>query len=162
LSQKENDNFTFEINFEPSFVKCSKINLASSGILEIVIFERGDNQEVFVSEKVKINSENKIKLFSFLESYEFKIKSRQDTIGTEKYFSNGDSVTAYIITEGIDGVEVNGRMTRAHVNHKFSFWSPKKGTENYTLVEILFAIFNSSFLKAETLNYLKELKNYFD
>lgn len=150
------------IVFEPSFSNQSEFTIRcgeKGNSIQVKVWSK-DKHSIAMNETAKLDDSQAENLQKFLSSYEFKIKSSQDTIGTEKIFEKGDSVTAYIISEGLDGVNVKGTYTTNSGSKQFAFWSPNKASSNHKLVENIFSL-SRAFKKKRICEYLKVLEQYF-
>jgi hypothetical protein len=160
-AQTESD-YELTVVFEPSFSNKSEFTIrrAEKGCtIQLKVWNKG-KRSFMINETAKLNKSEVDNLQNLLRSYEFKIKTNQDTIGTEKIFENGDSVTAYVISEGLDGVNVKGTYTTNSVSKHFAFWSPEKNSDNYKIVKNILSL-GRPFRRKRTCEYLKTLEGYF-
>lgn len=105
-----------------------------------------------VTEQKSIRNEEISVLTKFFKNYTFTRKGSIDTISVDKVIRpNGDTVLAYMISAGLDGITIEGNYNKRH----FEFWSPRKDTENHKLMEMIFRLMNSSFSKPEIVRYIK-------
>lgn len=153
------------VNFEPSFGNQSTLILQRlpDGTFwnECTIYADEDKSKTKSREKTSTSEEKVSSIVAFLETYNFKVKGSTDTISSERVLWLGDSTTAYKTSYGGDGITVNGSFTRNGVSKKFAFWSPKKESENYRFVQLLFSMASNSFKKKKTLAHVKALQRYF-
>lgn len=162
---QQNGQRILTMSFEPSFSKRSTLTFrgiqgeAFQG--ELIIFKNEEKSKIACRERVKISEEKITTILDFLKTYEFKIKGSVDTVSSERVLFRGDSTTAYKISHGNDGITVSGFLLWNGVTKRFAFWSPGKESENYQLIQKIFALSNSSFKKKKSLNHLKTLQNYF-
>jgi len=156
---------TLAFEFSPAFIEKSSLIFHAgtrAPFAELIIFEKARPQNVRHKEKLDLQSDSLTKLIDSFKNYRFRVKGNEDTIGIEKYLGKGgDTVVSYIVTEGLDGVTVNGALTQGARVRKFAFWSLKEGTDNYKLMYKVFAILNSSLKEQESITYIKELQRYF-
>lgn len=134
-----------KIEFHPSFIYGSSIEVnLETGSCTI-------GYDSLNTATLNFDMDGTSELISFFESYDFKIKGSVDTTG---YTSDGKP----IMSIGMDGITVSGSFE----NKKFQFWSPKKGSENFRLIEILFRNLYKSSNEIDSLQtYLKLLEQYF-
>jgi hypothetical protein len=64
-------------------------------------------------------------------------------------------------TTGTDGITVNGTFAQNNAERKFSFWSPRKGSDNNKLVKQIFTLLSKSFPEEKSINYIEQLEVYF-
>lgn len=122
---------TLVFEFSPAFIGKSTLIFHSGTrkpFAELMVFDRENTQKVQHREKLNLPSDSLTKLIDFLEDYRFSIKGNEDTIGIEKHLGKGgDTVVSYVVTEGLDGVTVNGALTRGGRVQKFAFGHLKEG-----------------------------------
>jgi hypothetical protein len=162
---QQNNQLILTIDFEPSFANSTTLTFrgVQGGMFqaEMVVFKDEEKSKVECREKGNISEDRLASILNFIKTYDFKIKGSVDTISFERVFWRGDSTTVYKISHGNDGITVSGSLLWNGVTKRFAFWSPGKETENYQLIQKIFALSNSSFKKKKSLNHLKALQNYF-
>ena len=154
--QPRNQEYILNIVFYPSFISSSKLTIeaeADSASIALAVFEKQTKRALIAKSDIEL-------LTNFLKSYKYEIRGSIDTIGIHKGLK-GDTSTYYEISMGTDGIDVEGDFNKNNIIKKFAFWSPKKGSENQKLIEILFRITNDSFDDEITTSYINQLKEYF-
>jgi len=154
---QKNSPYTLSINFAPSFIYSSSLIINSNGDSSSIEFKFNQNNR----DKTNLKNSDLVPLSDFLKTYKYQIKNNIDTLGSYKKFIDGDSVTIYRISAGLDGIIVNGSLIQNDKTQTFAFWSPKKGTDNQKLISIIFGLLDKSFTNDTTISYLEQLKQYF-
>ena len=152
--QQKKEEYTLNIFFYPSFISSSRLIIVDAGdsaSMTLAVTEKQSKRALIKKSDIEL-------LTAFLKSYKSRIKGSSDTIAVHKG-PKGD--TYYEVSDGTDGINVTGDFSENNIEKKFTFWSPKKGTENQKLIQILFQLMNNSFSDEATLSYLGELKEYF-
>ena len=165
FGQSKADSYNIGIVFLPSFSSPSKLlikNTPDSTFIDLTI-QRKQGRNLIISDAAFVKKEDLAPLTDFLKTYDFPIKGKADTMALHKGpFFKGDTTTIYELYTGADGVNVYGLLDQNDTIKKFAFWSPKKDSDNYKLVDILFAIMDGGLKKKESRTYIKALKAYFN
>jgi hypothetical protein len=149
--------FSFKTEFQPSFIPSSILTIQDNGKKCIVSIKSKS-----FSEKCEINGSKLVDIINFLNHYKFKIKGSIDTLGTFTEIENGDTITYYSLNAGTDGIDVNGQLVCDKITKEFKFWSPRKGTDNDSLIVLLFDLMNDNLKNDKTMNYIEQLEQYFN
>jgi len=148
---------TLIIDFKPSFIENSTLIFANKSDNYIMTIK---SENLIDSSFVSNASLTDLK--SYFKEYDFAHKGSIDTIGQVKEIENGDTIVYYQLSMGCDGINVYGKLVEKDYTRTFKFWSPNKDDKNHKLIEILFRNMYEHFDKAETIEYLERLEQYFD
>lgn len=156
-------DYILRLNLCPSFLDPSEISIKTKGDSAILCLRVYKYRTKVLSTKkeIIIPSQKLTSLTNFLKTYQFKIKSNIDTVGSHKEFLHGDSILAYDIEMGSDGITVSGIFEQSNTSSKFEFWSPKKETQNAKLMALLFNILDITFTDKKSIDYTEQLQQYF-
>ena len=147
---------TLTIKFYPSFIRSLNLTIEKEDSLYSVSIEKYDLKETTI-----LSDSSFVTLRDFLNEYRFEHKSsvseRQDTV-----IVKGDTVINKVLSIGLDGISVYGKLTENGEIKTFKFWSPRKGDLSHEFVEILFDIMYNHFKSEEFVNYLEKLAIYFN
>jgi len=157
LAQTDSADFTFSINFQPSFHNSSHLMLSRKHLdnyAELIV-----NDDDWVSNNIDARSVTE--LYNFLLAYNYQIKGSIDTVAVSKRFHNGDSTLVYTVSAGTDGITTKGLFVQGNKSHAFEFWSPKKGSEDLMLVNLVFKILEKSFTTEKATSYIAQVKTYY-
>jgi len=157
-------NFNLTLEFGPSFLSASELiiqNKGDSDLINIRVYKNYRTREFRIDDQVIVPFTRMSALVDFFKTYKFNIRTNIDTVGAHKVFENGDSVLAYEVIYGTDGINVNGLFGQNGITHKFAFWSPDKGTENARLMGVVFDLIGNVFTNPQTVNYIEQLTQYF-
>jgi hypothetical protein len=161
--QSKSTDYVLTLSFAPSFMTSSELSIQVKGdscIFNIFFNKSYKSQQELFETKAVPASKSKA-LTSFIKDYMFQPKQKLDTVGSRKPLIQGDSVTAYAINIGLDGINVYGTFNQNNVVNKFAFWSPDKGTKNAELIAIVFNLIGNAFTDQKTINYIEQLQQYF-
>ena len=164
-SQSTRGTYTLRVEYAPSFIASSILTIHSErnacyALLEIPTNQQ--NKDHRNSEKKSLKPGDLEVLTYFFKTYHFKIRGSTDTIGSSKVFENGDSIVAYHVVSGLDGIIVKGSLDQGQITRRFQFWSPKnRDAENQQLSEILITLMQETFTDKLFVEYIKALKTYF-
>lgn len=164
ITSKAQENRKLALTFNPSFSSHSILTITESekkAVIKLQIFDKNDTRNVTTEEGLILNRKDLDSLLSFLSTYQFKTQGSIDTIGTSEVIRNGETVTAYKISSGLDGITVKGTFKSESETEYFAFWSPKANTENHKLIMKAFELMEGEFQKKSVKNYLTGLKGYF-
>ena len=82
------------------------------------------------------------------------------------FFSALDSVPLLKMTTkeqlGTDGIDVENRISRNGLHNHFSFWSPRRPSQEHQLVEAVLGLARRKFLLQSQKVYVESLEEYFD
>ena len=157
IAQIQTTDCELSLNINPSFHKTSNIIISKNLKSNSIKFEI----EHSFYDIVILNDQDLNDLLLFLQSYKFQIKGPKDTIATKKKVINGDTTLIYEISYGTDGIGIEGIFDQAKSSNTFSFWSPKKESQNAKLMQIIFSILDKAFNAEEPKNYVKQIREYF-
>ena len=157
-------DFTLSLDFSPSFIIPSSLTIShkqDTNLIELKVYKNWDKKDLYINNKATLANVDVNAIMDFLKIYKFQIKGSTDTTDMHKEFIDGDSVTVYSMSTGTDGITVDGTFTQENIIKTFSFWSPRKETENHKLMELIFPLLYKSFSEAKALNYIEQLEGYF-
>jgi hypothetical protein len=163
FGQVRSGDYMLKLNFYPSFLDPSEIVIKAerdSAFLGLLVYKYRTKELVNRKELI-IPSGRLISLKEFFKTYKFKIKNNIDAVGTHNEFIHGDSVLAYDIEMGTDGITVSGSFEQNNSNNKLEFWSPKKETQNAKLMVLLFDLLDITFTDKKSIDYAEQLQQYF-
>ncbi len=158
FGQKPAADFILSIDFSPSFIYPSNVTISKTNVENLIELKIPELQ---INNKTALANGDINAIVDFLKTYKFQIKGSTDTTDKHKEFIDGDSVTVYSMSTGTDGITVNGTYKHEDIVNVFSFWSPRKDTENHKIIELIFHLLYKSFSEKETTNYIEQLEGYF-
>jgi hypothetical protein len=182
-------NFTLDMEFNPSFIEKSKLTVEK------------DSNSCFISLNTKSFSERKeISCFEidslkdFFKTYDYSVKTngsskyirhymdtkilqdtnwvvvKQDTVRKDLrnrlgYIFDPDSNKYYyedvMMCTWTDGITVKGQLSNGDTVKKIYFFAPSKGEQNHFLAKLLFELMNQYFKNELTITYIERLEGYF-
>lgn len=164
FGQTSKTDFTLSLDFFPSFTYPSNLTICSkqdTNSIGLTVCRNGDKKDLILNQQTTILKSEIDTIANFLKTYKFQIKGSADTTGVHKVFMNGDSLTVYTLTIGVDGIIVNGTFTQGNIVKTFAFWSPKRETENHKLMVLIFSLLYESITEEKTVHYMDQLEDYF-
>ncbi len=162
LGQASDTDYTLSLDFEPSFISPSKVTLCTkkdTSIIEFTIYKDLTKRDLGLKSQATIAKNDITTLSIFLRDYKFSMNKSRDLFRTDTVLIDGK--TNIINTVGTDGISVNGTYTQNNIAKEFSFWSPRKGSENNKLVKQIFTLLSKSFPEEKSINYIEQLEGYF-
>ncbi len=173
----QSQDFSFRIEFYPSFIASSRVEIQKKGNSKSLtihkLFETNDPE---FKPTGKESVETKYQLLvdsSHLQYYEDSIfveQMEQIPIfddAFQSFFKSLKNVNLVeqesLIKEGItDGITIYLNYGTDNKENNFSLRCPRPADNEFEIIKSLFALFESTFSKQETKNYLENLKGYFD
>jgi hypothetical protein len=155
-------DFALSLDFAPSFIAPCKVTIfckPDSNRIEFTIYKDINNGDMGLKTQAALARTDLNTLEDFLKNYQFSKNSWRDKLGTDTIVFEGK--TMVVNTGGLDGITVNGSFTQNNDGREFSFWSPRKGSENNKLVKLIFTLLCKSFPEEKIINYIEQLEGYF-
>lgn len=162
LGQALDTDYALSLDFEPSFIASCKVTIScqqGSNRIDFTIYKDVNNRDLGLKSQASLARTDLIAIEDFLKNYQFPINKRSDLFRTDTIIVNGKPMI--VNTTGTDGITVNGTSTQNNAERKFSFWSPRKGSENNKLVKQIFTLLCKSFPQEKSINYIEQLEGYF-
>ena len=140
------------LRFLPSFIKGAQLTISKTDVgYSMSLIGDLANESVLIQE----SSVSKIK--DFMPMY-FVEKQKEDSIERAKELEDEKKGIHGV---NLDGITIKGEFIDQKLNRSFDFWSPNKISINFKLMNLIFELMNGSFVKPETVKYIKDLKGYF-
>jgi hypothetical protein len=152
------NTYQFQLSIAPSFCNKSVFVIErdhSNGYVKFFLYESYDNQPI-VQETGIMKNDDEESFLNVIKGYDFQIQLDNDTIAVEKYVERGDTLLAYVVTERLDGLRVNGHFQSENYKRQFAFLSLEK--QNAHLVETVLKIAEKYFSDERSIRYLQDLR----
>jgi len=155
-------DYVLSVDFIPSFIAPSKVVICSKQdtiTIEFTIYKDTNKKELSFTTLATLATNDVQPIAAFSKTYLFSKNSWRDKLRMDTIVLNGN--TMIVNTVGTDGITVNGTVTQDNIVKEFSFWSPRKESENQKLMELIFSLLYQSFPEERATNYFEQLEGYF-